>query len=275
MLIFPSNQIFLTEIKNNWSVSKNLLRCLHRVKFHSSRIITTWLAKASNFKKMKSYRLVFLLCFGAVTALKLQCKFENVDFDQNYYICEVDNPRVDSTRTNVTGIDGEHFEGRTNQNVNCFKAHRSSLLRAMPSGLENFFHNLTMISIRNTRLKAITQESLKPFSELTVLDLMMNKLRVLESGLFKFNTKLKEIYFNDNHLNAIAPDIFEPLGDLELAYFSGNLCINIGTDYTGHSLDDVKKKIVDDCQNEPKMQVDYFVLMKSLSNFFQRSHLFV
>lgn len=196
---------------------------------------------------------MFLLFLSVTAALELQCKFETDEPERSYYECVVDNPRVDSSRTVVTAVAGVHLEGRNNNDVCCFLVRRSPLLRAMPKGLEKFFPNLTMIRIETTRLSSIKQTDLKPLSELTILDLMYNKLRVLESGLFEFNTKLSEIYFGGNQLNAIAPDILDPLVNLENAFFGMNLCIDMEFGYGKISLDDLKKEIHSNCQNETKM----------------------
>lgn len=213
---------------------------------------------------MKSSRFVLWLCLGVVTAIELQCEFKSIEFDGKCYACNVNNPRVDSSHTTVTGIKGDHLDGHKNSDVNCFRVYHSSLLRAIPQGLGNFLPNLTFISVSKTRLASITQATLKSFTELTVLDLMMNKLRVLESGLFKYNTKLTDIYFGDNPLNAIAPDIFEPLAGLEFAHFRNNFCIDMETGHDGHSLEDIRKEIVAKCQNEAKMFVFLFHLIRKI-----------
>lgn len=205
------------------------------------------------------------LCLSVVTAIELQCEFKTMESNENFYACDVKDPRVDSSRTIVTSIKGDHLDGRKNSDVNSFRVYHSSLLRAIPQGLENFFPNLTMISVVKTRLSSITQSTLKPLTELTVLDLTMNKIRVLESGLFKFNTKLTDVYFGNNPLNAIAGDILEPLVSLKVADFSNNLCINMANFDDRHSLEDIRKEIVAKCQNEAKVSVFFISFERKIT----------
>jgi Leucine-rich repeat (LRR) protein len=135
--------------------------------------------------------------------------------------------------------------------VKSFYIYQSSLLRFIPSGITNYFRNLTVLVIAQTSLKIITKMDLKPFKNLKGLYLDKNELDVLESDLFEHNLKIQELNFSENLLKHIAFDVLEPLKHLTRADFFNNPCISFGAS-NKREIAILKKVFQDKFEPKPK-----------------------
>lgn len=112
--------------------------------------------------------------------------------------------------------------------IKSFYIFQSPLCRFIPSGITNYFRNLTILVVAQTGLKSITRTDLKPFKYLRGIYLDKNELEELEEDLFVHNSKIQEVNFSENLLKHIAFNVLEPLKNLKRADFFKNPCIDIG-----------------------------------------------
>lgn len=116
--------------------------------------------------------------------------------------------------------------GVTMNDINALWIH-DTISHFFPKGVEDFFTNLTVIQVSSSGLKAITQDDLKPFTNLKGLWLNENDLISLEPNLFQFNTELRIIRFDSNRIRSIPRSIFDPLVKLTEVHFTGNVCTSL------------------------------------------------
>lgn len=185
-----------------------------------------------------------------VTAIELDCTYSQAgssDYVGSVYICLVTNLQVNISTEVIEDVTGTHESELSNDNVQGLYIYTSPNLAFLPKGIESFFTKLETIAIKDSGLVAIRQTDLEPFPNLLKLWVIRSKLTALDSGLFKFNPLLQAVYFNGNQLATISADIFDPISDLEKAYFSGNVCINKdGKDRD--SVKEIKQEIIEKCQ---------------------------
>lgn len=114
-----------------------------------------------------------------------------------------------------------------------------------PLGLEKFLPNLQGILIEHSKLQTIKQSDLKPFGNLTVLNLEHNEIEVIPDDLFAFNPKLKEIVFNYSpKLKAVGRNAI-PIG-VESAHFEFAGCIDSFM-YGAEDMSSLQTKIQQSC----------------------------
>lgn len=126
--------------------------------------------------------------------------------------------------------------------VKSFYIYQSPLCRFIPSGITNYFRNLTVLVIAQTGLKSVSRSDLQPFRYLKGIYLDKNELEVLDEDLFVHNTKIQEINFSENLLKHIAFNLLEPLKNLKRADFFKNPCIDIGA--SDHKQLDILKDLL-------------------------------
>lgn len=148
----------------------------------------------------------------------------------------------DVTITTVNGKVDSHSQLET-LNI------RRQIVHYFPKGLEKFFPNLKNISLKNSELKAITQNDLKPFTELKKLHLRFNEIEKLDGDLFKFNLKLEVIDFTGNKITTVGVNLLQPLTNLHKAFFRSNDCIDLaGLTPTG--LQELKAELETRCAHK-------------------------
>lgn len=163
------------------------------------------------------------------------------------YICLATNLQVNISTEVIEDVTGTHENELSNENVQGLHIYTSPNLMFLPKGIDSFFTKLDTIAIKDSGLVAIRQSDLEPFPNLLKLWVVRSKLTALDSGLFKYNPKLQAVYFNGNQINTISADLFDPIGDLEKAYFSSNVCIN--TDGKNRdAVKEIKQEIIQNCQ---------------------------
>lgn len=123
-----------------------------------------------------------------------------------------------------------------------FYIYQSPLCNFIPTGITNYFKNLTILVVAHTGLKSVTKEDLQPFKHLRGLYLDNNQLEFLEEDLFMFNPRLQEINFSKNKLKYIAYNVLDSLAFLKKADFLKNRGINIGA--TGLEQIEILKKVL-------------------------------
>lgn len=169
------------------------------------------------------------MAFAAFFVTEISPKTMNCDYSYNSsyngYICNVRSIKIvfkndrridqiiswDNTEINKTNVKGLDCILKT---VNYF-----------PTNLESFFPNLTFIRIDLSNLTEIKMEDLKPFSNLTTLEMQFNKIKVIDANLFSNHPMLKDINFDFNSIEKIGRGAFSGLNDLRLLKLSFNECL--------------------------------------------------
>jgi hypothetical protein len=135
----------------------------------------------------------------------------------------------DYPEVTITGAQGSHLPGRSNDDVNGLNL-RGAQLRKFPKNIEKTFKNLTSIRFDSCILPEIRQSDLKVFPGLKFLYLYENQLKVLEPGLFKFNPLLQRINLDRNPFKFIDAKVFSDLKNLTSLHLGD--CEGVG-DYIG------------------------------------------
>lgn len=162
------------------------------------------------------------LFVGSQASIYIQCDYQ--DFDSKPYTCEA-KLLIFGNGTNILGVTQNHLNGLTNNDVLYLRSN-DAVLEALPTRIEGFFPNLTLLRFDNAGIKRITKFNFRPFSELWFLSLKNNQLESLESDLFEYTPKLERIFLSSNNVVHIGLNILNSLKYLEVAYFESNICIN-------------------------------------------------
>lgn len=160
--------------------------------------------------------------------MRIDCEFseENHSLIGDVYACKARDLIITKKTDVVEGIDGEHMNGKTNNDVKIFEADDQTM-RYLPAELENFFPNLQGIKVVKSGMKELTGENLKYLPNLEFCDFSSNEIESLDDeNVFIFNSKLKEISFDENKIKFVSENIFEPLLDLTVLSFKNNECID-------------------------------------------------
>lgn len=213
--------------------------------------------------------------------MEIACKFDEwpwIDAHRRY-TCNVkkkivpDNPRIN--------FDGQHLVPHNNYDVTgmnfmacrvikipseCIfqKMIKLSLSPILDQVMIQQYPLLEALSLSNCGLRSILKEDLRGLTHLKVLWLNDNELEYLPGDLFEEARKLEYVSFEKNKIRYIDEELLEPLVDLKLINFFGNVAIdkvyNSKFLTQGNaSLDDVKNKIKIKCkppwrnENNPKV----------------------
>lgn len=163
----------------------------------------------------------------SVVALDVNCTYQKADwgFIKLHYQCLITNITIEDTGVVVESVSRNHLPGLTDNDVKGFRIYKTDCFY-MPQGMIDLFPNIEVFQIEESRLMEISQDDLKPFTELTELYLNGNNLMSLDSNLFEFSWKLKRVHLGHNKLRVIPADLLDPLVDLRDVTFNDNVCVN-------------------------------------------------
>lgn len=123
----------------------------------------------------------------------------------------------------------------------------------IPTGLENFFPNLTLVAIVKSNLKEIRRHDLQSFPNLRALWLPYNDIEVIEWHLFDLTPHLRQLILTENRLRHINLDAFALVTQLEHLDLLANPCINMlasSSDEVTELLRNVKETCTLECDCE-------------------------
>ncbi|KAG5666645.1 hypothetical protein PVAND_014661 [Polypedilum vanderplanki] len=169
-------------------------------------------------------KLIFLisvlkLASSSDRQVTIDCNFQISSgwhiFD-DLYTCEVTSisSNIIEPNTLITGISGNHLDGKMNQNVEAVRF-KELTVNYFPVGLQKFFPNLIAISILSSHLKEIKQSDLFPFPQLKYLNLYDNDLRIIRNNLFEFTEHLEVIGLHYNDIKDVDLKTFDKLKKLK------------------------------------------------------------
>lgn len=195
--------------------------------------------------------MVFIPLFSIATPIKVKCEFKISGWrfiDDDAYKCFVSDLLVETANTIIDDTEGEHLEGKTNNDVKAVDIYKQQC-HFFPKGLDKVFKNIEALSVSNSELRSLNKKDLRPFTNLKLIWFFSNKLTVIEPNLFVYNSKLKFVDFGNNRIRSVAIDLFDPLVELEKVMFNANICIT--RDGEGRSqIKDIEREIFRNCQNE-------------------------
>lgn len=186
-----------------------------------------------------------------VASMKMNCKYSRPGFLSKVtqpYTCRLHDFRCESPTDAVDEVSDSHSGGKTQADVTSVKFVNSPKMIFFPKGIENFFFDVTHLSVSECGLLEIHQSDLKAFPKLQYLTLYKTKITTLESGLFQFNPKLTKLSVAHCPLKSIAADIFKPTPGLAYVNFHYNACISSGATRRDE-IKLVEAEIVKNCPN--------------------------
>lgn len=163
--------------------------------------------------------------------------------------CSTNNLKVQFSNETVTSISGNR-PNTIHENIETLVISKSPFLLYFPSGVENFFPNLSTIAIASTGIKSLKNRDLEKFPKLKILNLKGNQIEELNSNVFELNKNIEKVDLSDNKLKYIGSDIAKNLKVIDL---SNNICINATAKNT-LELEELKLKLLASCdKNNEKL----------------------
>ena len=193
--------------------------------------------------------LLIILLLPAFNAVQIKCDFKFVAWSVigNSYTCQMRDLNVTQPKQSVTKVVGSNLSRMTNDRVKALQI-TTQICFFLPLKIASSFPNLEVLQVFKSKLKAITQSDLKPFTKLRVLNMHSNELRTLEANLFDYNSNLVKIDFRNQKFRVISYDIFDNLNQLSLADFQNCGCLNFNAKSGRADVDLLKKEIRINCQ---------------------------
>ncbi|KAL7011022.1 hypothetical protein ACKWTF_014059 [Chironomus riparius] len=178
--------------------------------------------------------LIFLLIFSLLhlcLLLDISCNYEDdslmLKLDSVYCCVVQKNLSITLPQKNSKIIpNGNHENGKFDKSVDCISSLKNDF-QYLPEGLDKSFGELKAIWIRSGNIKMISQNDLKPFTELVNLDLSYNDIKTLENRLFDYNINLEVFFCSSNKIFFIAPTAFDKPNKLSNLNLGSNNCTNI------------------------------------------------
>ena len=204
--------------------------------------------------RMKT-KLILLLCLAQVLTVR------SVDFDcifvesmwpalANTYSCYVENA-TNLDVLEVTSVNGNHQEGRTNLDVAGFEwSPHLYVVNSIPTNFDVFLPNLQGFRLMYARLPSVSPSDLKQFPNLKLLSLARNNLTILHEDLLVSMPQLQWIQFSENPLRNISQNLLEKLDDLAFADFVLCDCISFLA-MMPHQLLELPGLFAENCPYEP------------------------
>lgn len=155
-----------------------------------------------------------------------ECYSHSLQFD-----VEITTPN--ETITSISDETADHYQNQKKITALNFI---NQTINYMPQGFENFFKEISGITIRRSKLKAITNQNLKPFKHLVELYVDQNEIKSIDSDVFKTNLKLRNVNFEGNQLEALHGDLFKFNSYLKYINFENNKLKFIGAKIFYHNV---------------------------------------
>ncbi|CAG9797210.1 unnamed protein product [Chironomus riparius] len=207
--------------------------------------------------------IIFIIVFCSIFCLSIPADFE-CDFKlANFWVvgqkysCEVmNNPQISTVESAlIRNIIGDHEDSKSIDDVTFFRADNKGI-EYFPRGLEKFFINLQGIVIGVNKLKEIRSSDLKPFPNLTYLNLGENLIQVLEDGVFDYNPELEVLAFWGDKIIHIGEHVFSNLQKLTSLGLGNNVCIVLIAEQNTTAVQNIINKARIQCKNYVFLKLD-------------------
>lgn len=194
--------------------------------------------------------LVLTALASSTTSVIIQCQFEVVSWTviNSRYSCESTTTLTHLPEANITEVGGAHLPGRSNADVEMLNVRNQLSLTRLPKRIDNFFPNLVGLQWIFGGLSTISADDLKPFPNLQILSLYLNKFVTLDGGLLQNSLKLQWINLNDNSVEHVRPNFLDNLRELRTVHLQRNRCVNISAS-TQEALQALKVHLSTQCSD--------------------------
>jgi hypothetical protein len=193
----------------------------------------------------RSRQFLWLFFLQTAACLVLDCEFKAYrGWHGSFYTCFANNLQTSFDDRIVTDIKGAHEANKTNDDVKQLMI-KKQYCPYLPLQLATFFKNMEVYYVMNSNVRHLMTGDLDGLDKLEIFDVSHNPVEQLGGDFFKGHTSIHTISFYDCHLKSIDPKALDPLVNLEDAYMSMNVCIDMdGTT----PIRQVKAEIADKCQ---------------------------
>lgn len=172
---------------------------------------------------MVKVSLIFLIIAAAASAQENpSCTYNKHIL--SFYDCElaINNP---NGFDGFESIEGEHYDGKTYDDVNVILFKNSSETKNFPRIICDTFENVEVISISDSiGLSEIGINSFVNCKKLLFLTLISNELKQIDANAFENNENLAHLYISRNQISQLPENIFKPLKNLQtLSLYSNKI----------------------------------------------------
>ena len=165
----------------------------------------------------------------------------------DFYECRVVSGEIltldDAT---ITSLLGTHMINKRNPDVVSFDIEYMQI-NYFPKKLIHHFANLKSIRIKDSKLKRVIEEDVKPFLDLRVLCFSGNEIQSIGEGTFKHNTELEYLSLDRNSIQFVEHGAFANLKVLGALLIQYNVCINDHSWYSAEKKKQVISNIEKSC----------------------------
>lgn len=127
---------------------------------------------------------------------------------------------------NVTSVTGNHAAGNNNTQVQALAIASQELVGGVPTNIDRFFTNLTILSLSNTGLTHVSRADFDQYRDLQILILFNNRLETLDGDVFWSTPNLQYINLSSNQIRHLGENVFKNVSFLRTLRLLGNVCIN-------------------------------------------------
>ncbi|KAG5666401.1 hypothetical protein PVAND_014430 [Polypedilum vanderplanki] len=155
----------------------------------------------------------------------IECKFaEWAWIDEHRYTCNIKRKNIPENQSAI--LDGRHLVPHTNFDVTGISFLSCRLTKIPKNLLLKSFSLLQALAVSNCGLREIKREDLIGLHDLRVLWLNDNEIEFLPGDLFIDMKKLEYVSFEKNKIRFIDAELLDPLPNLKLINFYGNVAID-------------------------------------------------
>lgn len=175
------------------------------------------------------FLVIILATILSVNAITFNCAFSEVfSTTLRFFSYSCFNPVLSNANESqiVTAVNGEHFGGRTNDDVLGLYLLFNYQLPFFPKGIEKFFPNLSFLIINTTTITTLNGDELMPFNKLEMFAFHRLNLERVPGNLFKSTPLMSRILLSNNNIKHVDENLFDGLEHLEVVDFRFNYCID-------------------------------------------------
>lgn len=208
--------------------------------------------------------LILFAIASSVNCVQIQCIFADVNLIVvgKRYTCEVIFTEYSDIADVTSIIHSYHLSGRSNFNVEAFKADGIKFQSIFPRNLDLIFPNLISITLSGSQVSFISSVDLMGWPNLTVFSAERNQFVVLEGNLFEHTPLITRINFSSNKIENVGTNLLSNLNSLTYVDFRTNPCINTAA-ATPQLIASLKSQLVTKCPSldpteEPQTTITFF-----------------
>lgn len=168
-----------------------------------------------------------------ILSIKIDCRF---NFDVYWpvlghvYTCEVMSMDFSDNSTFITGFNGTHVSGYSNDDVRMIEFDLRLCprfnLTIVPKGFLNFFPNFTGLAFYNCSIDFLNGNELDEYPNLEYWFSQNTELTRVPGEFFVSTLGLRFVNFGNNKIQRIGEGLLDHLNDLDRAFFYNNDCIS-------------------------------------------------